>query len=63
MKEPRFFCIEAAGYKGCVCAVYYSKARGYKMSGEEKGQPERVVKQHPSVVVDYNKYMRRVDTK
>ena len=61
MKEARRFVLKWQDTKDVYVLSSMAKP-GIDVRRREKGQPEGVVKQCPSMVVDYRKYMGGVDT-
>lgn len=62
MKEQRFFALKWQDTKEVYVLSTTAKPGVEDVRRKEKGQPEGVVKQCPSVVVHYCKYMGGVET-
>lgn len=62
MKEPRFFALKWKDTKDVYVLSTMAKPGVEDVRRKEKGHVEGVIKQCPSVVVDYRKYMGGVDT-
>ena len=61
-KEPRFFALKRQDTKDVYQLSTMAKPGVEDVRRKERGQPEGIVKQCPSVVVDYSKYTGGVNT-